>query len=363
MSNEWQNVRDFGAVGDGETDDTDAICRAIEAAGGEHGGTVYFPAGAFCSGQIEVPDHVTLVGDAGWSYREAGNSVLRLNDPDAECLVDLSCALAPRISGLTLDGSGLGEEAVGILHDKTLDEREDPPAGCHLPVIERSCVMNFSGDGLLFSVGVSAIRQCGIARNGGHGINYRRGADCFISDNIIWANGGAGVWACGGSGNTTLTGNRIEHNDLGGLVAQNAWHYSITGNAFDHNKNAPSIWLRDNCHDFTITGNSILRGGVFMDGEVPEEDPYLSANVRAENCGGLVLSGNGLQAEPVGGPANRTPGDPVFPRYGVVVRGLNVASITGNHLAEGATEELIVDLGGHDDPEQVIIGLNPGTLA
>ena len=358
----WHNVRDYGATGDGSTDDTAAISEAVSAAGEEDGGTVYFPAGTFCTGQLQLPDHVTLAGDPGWSYREAGNSVLRLNDPDADCLVDLSCALAPRINGLTLDGNGVGRSCVGLLHDKTRDERKDPPAGCHLPVIERTCVANFTGDGMMFSVGVSAIRQCAIARNDGHGINYHKGADCFISDNIIWANSGAGFYACDGSGNTTLTGNRIEHNGAGGLVAEHAWHYSISGNAFDHNKNGPSIWLRQNCHDFVISGNSLLRGGVFMDGKVPEDDPYLSSNFRAEHSSGVTLNGNGIQSEPIGGPANRTAEDPVFPAYGIVIRGLNVAAITGNHMSSGATRELIVDLGEHEDPARVAVAHNPGSL-
>lgn len=41
------NVRDFGAVGDGATDDTEAIQAAIDAAEAAGGGTVYFPAGDY----------------------------------------------------------------------------------------------------------------------------------------------------------------------------------------------------------------------------------------------------------------------------------------------------------------------------
>lgn len=37
------NVLDFGAKGDGVTDDTQAIQRAINFVASKHGGTVYFP--------------------------------------------------------------------------------------------------------------------------------------------------------------------------------------------------------------------------------------------------------------------------------------------------------------------------------
>lgn len=46
MSEQVFNVKDFGAVGDGKTDDSAAIKTAIQAAH-EAGGTVYFPEGRY----------------------------------------------------------------------------------------------------------------------------------------------------------------------------------------------------------------------------------------------------------------------------------------------------------------------------
>ena len=43
------NVRDFGAVGDGETIDSTAINAAIQAASDSGGGTVLLPAGVYAS--------------------------------------------------------------------------------------------------------------------------------------------------------------------------------------------------------------------------------------------------------------------------------------------------------------------------
>jgi polygalacturonase len=59
------NVRDYGAVGDGESHDTKAIRSAIDACHEHGGGTVYLPAGRFVTGSIFLRSHITLHLDAG----------------------------------------------------------------------------------------------------------------------------------------------------------------------------------------------------------------------------------------------------------------------------------------------------------
>jgi len=56
-------VRAFGAVGDGQTDDTIAFQKALDAAGENGGGTVQVPRGNyFFAGHLNVPNAVALVG-------------------------------------------------------------------------------------------------------------------------------------------------------------------------------------------------------------------------------------------------------------------------------------------------------------
>lgn len=54
------DVRAFGAVGDGKVLDTDAINRAIAAAGAAGGGVVFFPAGEYLSYSIRLQSNITL---------------------------------------------------------------------------------------------------------------------------------------------------------------------------------------------------------------------------------------------------------------------------------------------------------------
>ncbi|WP_308635476.1 glycoside hydrolase family 28 protein [Paenibacillus silvisoli] len=59
------NVRDYGAVGDGETLDTAAINQAIADCNEQGGGTVWLPSGTYLSGTVFMRSHVTLHLDAG----------------------------------------------------------------------------------------------------------------------------------------------------------------------------------------------------------------------------------------------------------------------------------------------------------
>ncbi|WP_242691690.1 rhamnogalacturonidase [Desertivirga arenae] len=59
------NVKDFGAKGDGGTMDTEAINKAIEAAGQQGGGTVFFPAGTYPSYSIRLKSNISLYIDQG----------------------------------------------------------------------------------------------------------------------------------------------------------------------------------------------------------------------------------------------------------------------------------------------------------
>lgn len=57
------NVADYGATGDGVTDDTTAIRDAIAACNSAGGGTVWVPAGTYLhDGVFDVPAHVTIQG-------------------------------------------------------------------------------------------------------------------------------------------------------------------------------------------------------------------------------------------------------------------------------------------------------------
>lgn len=71
------SVRDFGAAGDGQADDTAAIRRAL-AALPEQDGVLAFPPGHYRTDTIAAKSFTTYRGDAAWaySYRAAGGTVI-----------------------------------------------------------------------------------------------------------------------------------------------------------------------------------------------------------------------------------------------------------------------------------------------
>ncbi len=70
------NVRDYGATGDGQSLDTEAINRTIAAAAAAGGGTVYFPAGTYASYSIHLQSNIAL-------YLAAGSTILAADPPAA----------------------------------------------------------------------------------------------------------------------------------------------------------------------------------------------------------------------------------------------------------------------------------------
>jgi len=76
------DVRRFGAVGDGKTDDTAAFQKALDAAGAAGGGVVHAPRGNyFFAGRLNVPRAVTLQGI--WQSVPAHNGIRNAGLPKA----------------------------------------------------------------------------------------------------------------------------------------------------------------------------------------------------------------------------------------------------------------------------------------
>lgn len=69
------NVRQFGAVADGETRTTEQLQAAIDACAKAGGGTVLVPAGEYVTGTLWMRSHVTL-------HLEAGATLLGSHEPD-----------------------------------------------------------------------------------------------------------------------------------------------------------------------------------------------------------------------------------------------------------------------------------------
>lgn len=131
VGNDPINVRDYGAVGDGTTDDNSAVQSALAAAAG---GKLWFPPGTYMITEAMEPDDDTTITGDGWQ------SII-CNDPTQatefnSCVVDGKSNVT--ISNLLFDGrvderSGTDDPKGGIFLDH----------GCQNCVVDSVCLRDY----------------------------------------------------------------------------------------------------------------------------------------------------------------------------------------------------------------------------
>lgn len=95
------SVKDFGAVGDGVTDDTAAIQAAIASLPANQGGTIFFKAGDYkITSTITLPSNVNFIGQGNSRYYgttlicSPANTINGLQFTDRNCVRDMSIEAA-----------------------------------------------------------------------------------------------------------------------------------------------------------------------------------------------------------------------------------------------------------------------------
>lgn len=109
------SVKDFGATGNGSTDDTAAIQRAIDAV--PAGGTLSIPAGTYLVGRIRVTSPMSIVG-------VGTDSLLRLRSGANTTLLSITDTRDVAVSDLAIDGNLTGQTGGyphGIQFTRTTD--------------------------------------------------------------------------------------------------------------------------------------------------------------------------------------------------------------------------------------------------
>ena len=253
------DVRKFGAAGNGVTDDTAAIQKAIDQAA-KVSGVVVVPPGRYITGELQLAPHVEIRGAANFSFRYASGSVLILrNDTTSRCLLNMTHAYGAKVHSLCLKGRGSEPGPDGLRVHGIMVDKKDYGRQEDTPTIDNCRVEYFSGDGIrLERIWCFSVRHSHMLHNGGDGLRVR-GWDGFVIDNWLSGNLGAGYGAYNENASVTMTGNRIEWNHAGGIVIHGGSHYNITGNYIDRSGNA-GIDLQQ-CAQLAVTGNVIYRSG------------------------------------------------------------------------------------------------------
>lgn len=207
-TNVFYSVKDYGAVGDGTTNDTTAVQNAINAAHAAGGGVVWLPVGTYSCGPLTAYRDSSIWG-AGMmvSVLKARTAGTLLNYPYAGNL-DPASRFHGFLMNFSLDGNS-GTGTTGIAIDTGWDM-----------LLQRVGAFNFSGAGFDFqAVLISTLDRCvsslnaiGLRNVAARGVesNLVQIDRCRITDNSQWA-----IYYTGGT-QIDIRGSEIETNGTAG---------------------------------------------------------------------------------------------------------------------------------------------------
>jgi len=229
---EFVSVKDFGAVGDGVTDDTAAINAAIVYANSKGGGTVFFPSGIYrVKASVQYLPGVDLIGES------MGNTTLKWH-PDtntAGSILDTSNQYLNRARFENLrftKDAGITANTTGILGGSTLANYNSAVA----------CFENLHFDGLTYGIR-------GNAEPTGVGL-----FDCYFK-NIWCSECFFGLWLFG-------SGNRVEHPRMTLCDHGIALDY-LNGESFDGHTVTGGIFVQ-NTYDIGVLSVNGIRPTKFI---------------------------------------------------------------------------------------------------
>lgn len=267
------NVRDFGAVGDGATNDTAAIQAAVDAAHAAGGGQVYIPAGTYIvtghssasDGAIMLYDNITVYGDG------MGASTVKLQDNWNHAVTGIFRTPADvenhdvGMHDLTIDGNranntgkvdgwfnGVSPGEPGADTNITLDHVEIMNCGGYgfdpheetINLVITNCISHGNGiDGFTLDFQINGrVENCVAYENDRHGFNIVTSShDILLLNNIAHDNGGDGIIVQRGSEdvpvpyNIIIRGGSVYNNHSDGVQVDKADYVTVDNVNVHHN--------------------------------------------------------------------------------------------------------------------------------
>lgn len=365
------NVLDFGAKGDGVTDDTAAIQQAIDAAAAAGGGQVYVPPGTFIvSGGEEPSDGCLMLKSNVYMYGDGmGVSNIKVADgSDTKITGIIRSAYGEEthdfgLSNLTLDGNrdnttgkidgwfnGYIPGKEGYDSNVTLDGVEikdcsgygfDPHEQTVNMVIKNSVSHGNGLDGFVADFLSDSIFENNVAYdNDRHGFNVVTSTHDFtLSNNVAYGNGGGGIVVQRGSenipspANIIITGGAVYDNGAEGVLIKLSSDVTLSGvDIHDNGSAGVRIYGSTNVD---VINNTLSNNGV--KGAVPEV--IIQSYDDTNGVSGKYFNGsdNTIQGNTIVGGAQST--------YGVAERnedGTDRNAIIGNTISNTSKGDTLV---------------------
>lgn len=272
----WGNVIDFGATGDGVTDDTSAIQAAVASVCAVGGGIVYYPVGTYLiSATLTVTcDNVTFQGDG-----QLASVILAAPAMAASNVIDVTGA-AFSMRDMAVTSTSIKSGGVGLYLNGSNDVS-----------IERIYFSHMYDTLKINNTTIVRLNDLSLRDQSRHGLWITGSANDYylsqiVADNSVTASGN-GLYIDGGAQAVIAENCDFIHFTNGLLMqpsATSTWHF-FTGMIFDTNAN-DGIHLGD--------GAAQLRGTTFVNcwaASNTNTGVYFGANVEGvQFLGGKVLN-------------------------------------------------------------------------
>lgn len=315
------NVKSFGAVGDGVTDDSAAFAAAFAAAD-----TVFAPRGTYLvASGVTVPARKELWGEWARSYTgdSIAGTILKIANPATTAPV-VSLGYGARLMGVACMGSG---KDTTPQHDGVRLGGQNVVTHCTI----YDCRYGIQGN--YKSGNEVALNQ--IHDNETSGI--RNPVDSRINNNTINVNGGHGIDMQAGANDNVITNNKIEWNAIRGITAYDNANLVIANNTVD--RNGWAGFRIQSVDSGTIANNVLRRNGALAEG-LAEDD----VNIYESGNTGVVFSANVTKTG-----ANDGGGGYLSPLTAIKSNAGTRVTHSGNDYSGGTTNGRVVLTTGVDE--------------
>lgn len=290
------DVMAYGATGDGKTDDSKAIQRALDSA--RVGDTVYLPKGTYLVQSLRLVSNVHIVADGVLKQPQelsAHFAVEKQHSPAplfrAHRVSNIYLSVRAETVNEAIYASQCSNITVANSHftgDST-NNRSFPAVlwyDCSASRVVGTTISRYGG-----------ARQSPSSYHPGTAIRVLSANGVTISGNHIHHNGENGIFIHD-SGDVEIDGNHIHHNGMSGIqvafnAAERVANYRITNNRLEYNA-ADAVDINNRAHGRVVAINALIAGNYsysngFVNGESTPDGSGIGTLI---GISGVTLSGN-----------------------------------------------------------------------